>query len=341
MRCTHCGSIIPPGVQRCPICGALVDSAQAQEDFRSHRQYPKTDYRPAVPPVGRDYGYTADEPADKPRQYATPAFHTYRQQRFTGLSQNQPAAWQGKPRDSYNPGGAFSKALSDLPQVVRGVFSNPTGTLQGMIRREDRYTGVILLFLSLILAFLAGMVLVKGALGTLFSVMSGVTGLQLAGTAASLNQGIAYLAGKVAVPVGGIAVVCQLIAAVMPAAVTMTYLSVMRQVRFSFLLLSGFTAIITLPNLLALALASAFSLITPYLSLFVLLLGQVFSYVLLCTMAAQLANLRPERMVLAQASLVCLSELTKIALIAGIGGAMMGGVIRTLTSLTNSMGGLL
>ena len=342
MRCTHCGSIIPPGVQRCPICGAYPDNTQAQEDYRSYQQYPKTNYQQGVPPDGREYGYMAGNPVNQPKQYATPAFHTYRKQVFTGFTQNQQTAFRGQPRSGFHSGsGGFAKALGELPQVIRGAFINPAGTLQGMIRREDRVTGAALVLLSLLFAFLAGMILVRGALGSLISMASGITSLQLADSTASLNQGINYLAGKVAVPIGGVAAVCQLIATIMPPIVTMVYLSAMRQVRFSFLLLSGMTAITVIPNLAALVLASACSLITPYLALLMLLFGQVVSYVLLCTMAARLANLEPERKVLVLSSLICLSELTKIALIAAIGGTLMSGVVRTLTSLTNSMGGLL
>ncbi len=341
MRCTHCGIILPPGVLRCPICGTCPDSAQAQEDYRSYRQYPKTNYQQGVPPDGREYGYTAENPVNQPKQYATPAFHTYRKQVFTGFSQSQQTAHQSQPRDSFNPNGAFYRAVSELPQVVKGAFANPVGTLQGMVRRGDRYTGAILVFLSAMFAFLAGMILVRGALGSLFSMASGVAGLQLADSAASLNQGVSYLAGKVAVPVGGIAALCQVIAAVMPAAVAMVYLSAVRQVRFTFELLSGYAAITVLPNLAALALASVCSLITPYLSLVMLFFGQVFSYVLLCTMAVRIAELEPQKAVFVQSSLICLSELTKIALFAAVGGTLLSGVVRTLTSLTNSMGGLL
>lgn len=355
MRCTHCGSIIPPGVQRCPICGASPDSLQAQEDFRLHRQYPKMN-----PPAQTGIDFTAmpEENAGMPdpyaqpganarpasenaNRYATPAFHTYRQQILTGPQQGRQAAYEGQSRDSYNPGGAFSNTLSDLPQIARGAFTNPTATLQGMIRREDRFTGMLLLMLSVIFAFLAGMILVKGALGSVFAVAGGVTGLQLADSAASLNQGVAYLAGKINVSVGGIAAVCQLIAAAVPVAVTALYLCLGRKVRFSFPLLNGLTAVAVLPNLAALVLASVLSLLTPYLSAFVLLCGQVTGYVMLCAVATQLIAVKPQRAVLTQTVLVCVSELLKILLIALIGGALLGGVLRTLSGLTNSMGGLL
>jgi len=364
MRCTHCGSIIPPGVPRCPICGALLDSSQAQEDYRLHQRYPKTNIPQNAPadreygyppedgvsranpyaqgaPPNRDFGNAADDGANRPNRYATPAFHTYRRQILTGFPQTQQASYEGQSRDSFNPGSAFSKALSDLPQVVKGAFLNPTGTLQGMIRREDRYTGVILLFLSLVFAFLAGMILTKGVLGTVFAATGGIAGLQLADSAASLNQSVSYLAGKIAIPVGGIAALCQLIAATVPAAVTLMYLRALKQMRLSFLLLLGLIAVAALPNLAALVLASVFSLITPYISLFILLFGQIVSYVLLCTMAGQLANLKPQRAVLTLASMICLSELVKWVLIALAASAMLGGVLRTLTGLTGSMNGLL
>ena len=361
MRCTHCGIIVPPGVPRCPICGASLESAQAQEEYRLHQRYPKTNPEPPAAPdfgalpedgVNRPnpyaqsappdrYGNAADDAENRPNRYATPAFHTYRRQILTGFPQTQQAVYEGQSRDSFNPGSAFSKALSDLPQVVKGAFINPTGTLQGMIRREDRYTGVILLFLSLVFAFLAGMILAKGVLGTVFAATGGVAGLQLADSAASLSQGVSYLAGKIAVPIGGIAAVCQLIAAVIPAAVTLLYLRALKQIRFSFQLLLGLIAVSVLPNLAALVLASVCSLITPYISLFLLLFGQIVSYVLLCTMASQLGNLKPQRAALTQASLICLSELVKWVLIALAGGSLIGGVFRTLTDLTGSMTGLL
>ncbi|HPF88701.1 MAG TPA: zinc ribbon domain-containing protein [Candidatus Limiplasma sp.] len=339
MRCTHCGSIIPPGLAQCPICGARIDTKQAQEDYRTYQEYPKTNYQQGVPPSCRTYGYTTEEP---PKQYATPTFHTYRKQLLTGIPENaQQMPYQNQPRDSYNPGGAFSKTLSDLPGVIKGAFTCPTDTLVRMIRREDRYTGLLIVGLSLIMAFLTGTIMVRGVLGSLFTLTSEVTGLELADSTASLNQGVSYLAGKVALPIGGIAAVCQLIAVIMPAAVTMVYVSVMRKVRFSFPLLSGFAAIITLPNLFALLIAAVCSVITPYLAILVLLFGLIFSYVLLCNVAVQLGRLQPPRAVPVQAALICVSELMKVILIAGIGGVLMSGVVHTLTSLTNSMSSLL
>ncbi|MBN1777914.1 MAG: hypothetical protein JW811_07305 [Clostridiales bacterium] len=339
MKCLKCGFILPPGAEKCPICGGKVNSAQ--EDPRARQPYPGVGAQRNNPPADAGYGFSAGDSEGRQNRYATPAFHTYRKQVLSNFPQNQQANYQGQPRDGYNRGSAFMRALLDLPQVVRSAFTDPMGTLQGMIRREDRFSGLIVVLLSLLFAFLAGMILTRGALGVAFSAMSGLTGLELADSAASLNQGVGYLAGKVAAPVGGIAAVCQLIAALVPAVVAMAYLILLKQLRFSFLLASGFTAIVTLPNLIALLLASVFSLITPYLSLLILFFGQVVSYVLLCTMAMQLANPDGEKSVPVQSALVCLSELMKVILIAVIGGAMMSGVIRTLSSLTNSVSGLL
>jgi len=311
-----------------------------QEDPRFRQPFQRTNEQRYNPPADTGYGFSANDTHNTQNRYATPAFHTYRKQVLSNFPQTQQANYQGQAHDSYSPGSAFMRALLDLPQVVKSAFTDPMGTLQGMIRREDRFSGGIVVLLSLIFAFLAGMILTRSALGTLFSAMSGLTGLELADSTASLNQGVSYLAGKIAAPVGGIAAVCQLIAALVPVVVTMAYLSLLKQLRFSFLLASGFTAIITLPNLLALVLASAFSLITPYLSLLTLFSGLVVSYVLLCNMTMQLVNPDGERSVPVQSALVCLSELMKIILIAVIGGAMMSGVVRTLSSLTSSVSGL-
>ena len=318
----------------------------AQEAPHNPRQQDQPNVQ-QYPPQAGGYGFSANDAGNSQKRYATPAFHTYRKQMLSNFPQNQQANYQAQSRDG--AGGALLRALLDLPQVIRGAFTNPASTLQGMIRREDKYTGGIVVLLSLIFAFLAGMILTKGALGMLLSTMSGLTGLQLADSAASLNQGggggggggVGYLAGKISVSVGGVAVICQLIAALVPVIISMAYLSLLRQVRFSFVLASGFAAIVTLPILLALLLAAVCSLITPYLSLLILFFGQIVSYVLLCNLAVQLTDSDISRTVPAQASLVCLSELVKILLIAVIGGAMLSGVFQTLSGLTNSVSGLL
>ena len=338
MKCKTCGYMLPLGTAQCPVCGERTDGIREPSPF----QLPYGDPDGGQNNQSADgYGFAADDSQNQQNRYATPAFHTYRKQMFANFPQDQQANNHTQPRDGFATDGGFARAMSDLPQVVRGAFVDPMGTLQGFIRRDDRYTGGIMVVLSLILAFLAGMILTKGALGGVFSAMSGLTGVQLADSAASLNQGVGYLAGKVALPIGGIAAACQLIAALVPVVVTMAYLSLLRQVKFSFLLASGLTAIITLPNVLGLLLAAVFSLITPYLSLLVLFFGQVVSYVLLCNLAVQIACPEPNRTVLVQATLVCLSELMKIILVAVVGAMMMGGVIQTLAGLTNSVSGLL
>ena len=330
MRCMICGKILPPGVSQCPFCGGSADAAPSDPRYAQN-----------PPPAEGGYGFASDDARNTQNRYATPAFHTYRKQVFTGFPQNQEANYQGHTRDSFSAGSAMVRSLSDLPQVIRTAFVDPMGTMQGMMRRDDRLTGGMLGVLSLILAFLAGMILTKGILATLFSAMSGLTGLQLAESAASLNQGVNYIAGKVAVSVGGIAALCQLIVAFVPVAMTMVYLSVFKQIKFSFLMASNFAAIVFIPNVLALVLAAVFSLVTPYLALLVLFLGQVNSYVLLCNMTVQTACTEPDRVVPVQAALVCLSELVKLILIAVIGGMMMSGAMQTLSSLTNSVSGLL
>ncbi len=330
MRCIVCGNMLPPDAKQCPFCGTHTEGAQEPPTFPQGN-----------PPADGGYGFAASDAQNKQNRYATPAFHTYRKQMFTGFPQSQQTNYQPQPRDGHSTGGAFMRALGDLPMVIRTAFTDPMGTLQGMVRRDDKFSGGIMVVLSLILAFLAGIILTNGLLGMLFSAMGGLTGLQLADSAASLNQGVTYMAGKVSISIGGVAAVCQLIAALIPVAITMAYLGVFRKLKLSFVLASGLTAIVMLPNVVALLLAAVLGLLTPYLAILVLLFGVICGYVLLSAMTLRLAEADPAASVPAQAGLICLSELVKLILIAVVGGVMMNSVIQTLAGLTSSVSGLL
>ncbi len=172
--------------------------------------------------------------------------------------------------------------------------------------------------------------------------MSGLTGVSLAGDEASLNQGINYIAGKMAMSVGGIAALCQLIALAFPAAVALTYLCAVKKVRFSFLLASNFVAIVTLPTIAASILCMAFSLLSPVLGALLVALGAVASYVLLCELLvwdygyAALPdgaheNRRDRRR----------RKTLKVIMIWLVGGALANAAVHAVTTLIGSMGSLL
>jgi hypothetical protein len=156
-----------------------------------------------------------------------------------------------------------------------------------------------------------------------------------------MSQGVSYIAGKIAAPIGGIAALCQLFALVLPAAVVLTYLCAIRQVRFSYLLASNVVAVTTLPSIAAALLCMVFSLLSPVLGVLMLALGEVASYVLVCLLIAHITGLAEQHSALVKLAVVCISIVVKMLFIQLVGGSLMASVMRTLTALMSTMGSLL
>ncbi len=232
-------------------------------------------------------------------------------------------------------------SLSELPRAFLDSFSRPGEVLYGMVERGDRLSGPIMMALVLALTFLAGMVIMRGFVGVLFEAFSMITGVSMAGTAASMNQGIRYIAGRVAPSVGGIAALCQLISMAVPTLVFMIYICVICKVTFSWELALGFLAITSLNTAAASLLAMALSLISPWLSLLPMLCGMAVSYTKACGMLS-LIIARPESELM-PAKLVCtvVSVFVTMALAGTVGGLLMNGVMRRIFVLLGSVGSLI
>ena len=140
--------------------------------------------------------------------------------------------------------GGFLGALSDLPRAFADSFSRPAEVMRGLVERRDRFSWLIVSALVLVLAFLCGMVLMRGVLGMMLRAISVLSNTPLASTDASMSQGVSYIAGRVGPMAGGIAALCQLIAMVMPAAVFMFYICVVCRVAFSWNLLTSFLTVV-------------------------------------------------------------------------------------------------
>lgn len=357
MNCTQCGCNLPQGVQICPACGAYVApppdySAYAQQggyapafDPTAYAQggygYQQTPYgQSGYPPqTGYDagaYGQPGYGQGFDPTAYGANPYG----QGYTGYPQGYQAAY-----GHYNPAGgdrgAFVGALSYLPRVLTGLLRDPGETLQGMMERADVYTGGVVTALSLLFTFLTAMVMTRGAVSSVLGSLSSLLGISLAGDAASMSQGVNYIAGKIAGSIGGIAALCQLFSIVLPAAVAMVYLCTVRKLRFSYLLLSNFVAVSTLPSVAASLLCMVFSLLSPYLGLVILVLGDAVSYVFTCLMIARLTGQPEGQSAGVKAAVVCISELTKILFIQLVGGALMAGAMRAVAALIGTMGSLL
>lgn len=250
----------------------------------------------------------------------------------------QPYAYGQQPVHEEN---GFLTILADLPRAFVNSFTRPGDVLRQMVERRDLYSCAVTAAVVLLLTFLGGMVVMRGFVGVLFNIISALSGVSLAGTDASMNQGISYIAGRVAPSVGGIAVVCQLISMIVPAIVFLVYICVICKVMFSWELALGFVAVTSLPTVAVALLAMASSLITPWIALILMLCGMAISYTQACGMLSLITG-RDEQ-VLMRGKLLCtvISLAITLALCGLAGGLLMGGVVQRIVVLFANVGSLI
>lgn len=355
MNCPSCGTLLPQGTQRCPACGTMLAGQPEYPGYPpqtggypqgfdpTFRQggYPQGGYpQPGYGQGGYPQGYDSN-PYGSSGYPLQPGFDpTASGQNYGGYPQGfQPPV--GRFGAGARDRGALPEALANLPHVVRGLFLDPGETLHTMMERGDVYTGGVMAALSLILTFFAAMIMTRSTVATVFGGLSGLLGTPLAGDAASMNQGINFIAGKIAASLGGIAMLCQLLALAISAAVAMVYLCVVRKVRFSFLLASGFVALTTLPSIAAAVGCMLLGLLSPYLGLLSVLVGMVASDVFICLLISHITGVPEQRSAVVKIAVVCIAEGIKIVLIQLVGGALLGSALQTVSSLVGTMGSLL
>lgn len=317
MNCPKCGTVVAPGAPFCPVCNE-----------------PLYQQPPAYGPQG--YGQPSQPPAYGPQGFQQ-SYANYQAGSYPPGTQ-APYVY-GQPVKPKRP--SLVGVLCDLPHVFLDSFSKPVEVLRTLMERRDLLTAPLVAGIVLVLSFLCGMVVLRGLIGSLFSAIATLTGASLAQSASSMNQGISYVAGRVAPAVGGIAALCQMLAIVLPLGVYMTYLCAIRKLRFSWELLAGFAAVTTLPSVAAVLLAMALALLSPYLALFPLLCGVVVSQVQACGMVAALIAEPEERLLRVRMALVCLSLVLTGALCGAVGGALMGGVVNRVLLLMASVSSLI
>ena len=303
MNCARCGAQLPNGAASCPACGEAVQYAQPNVYQQSYMQYQQQ--------LGNPNGY--------PGSYQTPYY-------------TKPVS---------NGEDSFLHSLGELPRAFLDSFVRPGEVLRGMVERRDRFSGLIVTVLVLALSFFGGMVLMRGFLGVLLRAIGALSGAQLAGTSASMNQGVSYIAGRVGPMTGGIVALCQLIAMIVPAAVFMVYICAICRVAFSWELFSGFVAVVSLNTVAVSLLAMAASLRTPWLALGVILCGMAVSYVKACSMLS-LITARPDSQLFV-GKLICVVAGIALTLIlcSVAGGLLMRGVISRVMVLLSNVGSLI
>ncbi len=347
MNCTVCGALLPGGARVCPACGTPVSGAQGYPGYPPSNGGYGQGFDPTAYQTG---GYRPQQPAGAGNGRGT-GDGAYGQTGYGFDPTTGAQGYNGFPQGYQQVYGRYSarggrdnellNAITSLPRLFMEVFRDPGEALRGLMERNDRYTGGVVTGLSLLLTFLAAILVTRGAVMSVFTGFSTLSGTALAGDAASLNQGVNYIAGKMAASVGGIAVLCQLIAIAFPATVTLVYLCVVKKVRFSFLLASNLAAIVTLPSVAVSLLSMAASLLSPYAAAAAVLLGVIASYALLSALVTWITGMPEQRLVPTKIAVIGASEMLKILFIWLVGGALSAVAMSTVYGLIGSMGSLL
>ena len=250
----------------------------------------------------------------------------------------QPYAYTQQPAQEEN---SFLTLLADLPRAFVNSFTRPGEVLKHMVERRDLYSCPVVAVVVLVLAFLGGMVVMRGFVAVLFSMISALSGVSMAASEAAMNQGISYIAGRVAPSVGGIAALCQFISMLVPAIVFMVYICVVCKVMFSWELALGFVTVTSLPTAAVALLAMASSLLSPWIALILMACGTAISYTQACGMLALITG-RSEQ-ALMRGKLICtaLSVAVTLALCGAAGGLLMSGVVQRMVVLFANVGSLI
>lgn len=279
MNCPRCGQPLAPNSAYCAYCHepvAQADDYSAQYGYPAQQQpgynqpgyggYPQQN---EYPQAGYGQPPYAQNQYPQVREYSPQQYGAGQQQANYGPNYGQtygtptgfqPAYGQARRPENYGP-NPFIAALAALPGTVRGVFTKPGETLQGLVQQGDRFTGVIVLGVSLLFAF--------------FSTMVGVGRLIPAEVLSSL---LGISSGQVAPSVGGIAVVLRLLSTLLVSGVLLVYLCGFVKLRFSLELLTNLVAVTGLPLCLASILNLLLSLLSPYAGLMFTLCGLAVSF---------------------------------------------------------------
>ncbi|MEG2950682.1 MAG: hypothetical protein RR946_08325 [Clostridia bacterium] len=368
MNCPKCGSILAPGTAFCPVCNEPIAAAYPQQGY-AQQSYPQQgypqDYIQQGMPQQNPYAGQAMPAQGAPAQQNPYAGQSAPAQQNPYAAQGAPAqppvyqqsyAQYGQPQSfmqGYQQPYSYDQAptrreentllnvLSELPRAFLDCFTKPGTVLTTRLARRDSLTCPIVAVLVLVLTFLSGMVIVRGFIGALFMGYTTLTRVNIAGSAASMNQGINYIAGRIAPSVGGIAALCQLLAMLVPALVMMVTLIVLCKTRFSWELLFGFITVLSLPTAAFSLLAMLASLLTPWLAVLVLLCGAAVSHVQMGALLGCVTGQTDAQLMPAKLLCIVISLLVTLVLCGLVGGLLMNVVVQRVMILLTNVGSLI
>ena len=171
--------------------------------------------------------------------------------------------------------------------------------------------------------------------------ISALSGVQLAGSDASMNQGISYIAGRVAPAVGGITALFQLISMVTPTLVFMFYICVICKITFSWDLLLGFMGVTSLPTVAVALLAMMLALISPWLSMIVMLCGVAIRYTQACSMLSLITGRSEQQLMAGKLICTCAAIALTMVLYALCGSALLASVVQRIIVLFSNVASLI
>ncbi|MDD3334624.1 MAG: hypothetical protein PHI98_03800 [Eubacteriales bacterium] len=354
MNCPKCGSVLAPGALFCPVCNEPVAAG-----YTAPQGYPEQ--QPTYPPQGFPTGYQQGFPQQGYPQQSFPQQgfpqQGYPQQGAGGYppvnpgypgpqgyqTPFEPQGYQqpytyGEQRPNANP---LLTAISELPHSFMSSIRSPAGLMRELLERNDTFTCPIVAGVVLLVSFLCGMTVMRGVVGTVFSLVSTLTGVTMASDASSMNQGINYVAGRIAPSVGGIAALCQLIAMLVPTIVTTVYLTFLCKLRFSWPAALGLIAIPSFVTVAAALLSMLLSLLTPWLSLVCILCGVVINYLQLGALLSYLTGRDDAQLFHAKAVCFVISIAASLLIMGLAGGSLMNVVLDQMLRLLTNVGSLI
>ena len=303
-------------------------------------------------------GYTRQNAAAQPGGYASQDYNqqSYGQQEYnrqgytqqtaatqSGSDARQNAAPQATAQDYADQGqrkqsGQVSTLLSELPGVLKQSYTAPDQLLWTLFNRNDVVIGPIVLAVTLVVVFLGAMAAVRGVVSVIFRLITALTGINLANSTAALRKSIDYVAGQIAPAVGGIAVLCQIIAIVVPVAVVLLYIYLVHRRRIKWIAALEMITVTTATTIPVALLGMLASMVSPILAVFTMVLGNVIAYLQVGPMLdIVLGGTEQERR---NAKMVCIpiAVLLTLALVLGLGGNLSGNVFVHMISLLRNMG---
>lgn len=354
MNCPKCGSVVPQSALFCPVCNEPFSAAypMPQQGYSSTYPYPQqsapaqpTAGYPPVNPTYPDYSQQGYSQQAYPQQgYAQQGYQAPYQQSYMPYEQpSYPPGYQQPYVYGEHQRGqsAFLSLLSELPHSFLASFRSPAEALGGMLERNDTLTFPLVLGVTLLLCFLCGMTMSRSFVEIVFSLVSSLTGVSLASSASSMSQGVNYVAGRIAPSVGGILVLCQLLAVIVPGLVLTVYLTVFCKQRFSWPVLFGLMTVPTYPTVVAALLSMLASLVAPWLALICALCAITLSYVQLSAMLGFLTGRTDAQLFPARAACLCLALAITLLSMLLAGGSLMNMVYRNVLNLLANVEALL